>query len=61
VSKKSRLEQQREDEEKSIATSCGWGENGVIESLIHLVESSMDVPIDSSTLARRWALVKKHK
>jgi hypothetical protein len=58
VSKKSRLQQQREGEEKSIATSCGWGENGVIKSLTDLVGSLMDAPVDSSTLARCRVLVE---
>jgi hypothetical protein len=58
MSKKPRLQQQREGEEKSVVTSCDWGENIVRESLTDLVGSAMDTPVDSSTLARRRALVK---
>jgi hypothetical protein len=37
------------------------GKNSVTESLIVLVGSSMDAPIDNSALARRRAIVKKRR
>jgi hypothetical protein len=60
VSKKPRLQQHHEGEEKSVATSRGWGENSVRESLTDLlVGSAMCAPVHSNALARRQVLVKR--